>query len=39
MKLSTAEKFLILIQHPIKSRSIVSELAKNAGFIGSLLLT
>lgn len=35
---NTAEKFFILIQHPDKSRFIVSEQIKNAGLIGSILL-
>ena len=35
---STAEKFLILIQHPDKHRFIVSSHIKNAGLIGSVLL-
>lgn len=35
---TTAEKFLILIQHPDKSRFIVSEQIKNVGLIGSILL-
>jgi Golgi phosphoprotein 3 len=38
MKENTAEKFFILIQHPDKSRFIVSEQTKNAGLIGSILL-
>ena len=35
---STAEKFLILIQHPYKSRILVSEHIKSIGLIGSILL-
>lgn len=35
---NTAEKFLILIQHPDKHRYIVSDQIKNAGLIGSILL-
>lgn len=35
---NTAEKFLILIQHPDKNRFIVSDQIKNAGLIGSILL-
>ena len=35
---NTAEKFLILIQHPDKHRFIVSGHIKNAGLIGSILL-
>lgn len=35
---NTAEKFLILIQHPDKSRFIVSDQIKNIGLIGSILL-
>ena len=35
---NTAEKFLILIQHPDKYRFIVSNQIKNVGLIGSILL-
>lgn len=35
---NTAEKFLILIQHPDKYRSIVSNQIRNVGLIGSILL-
>lgn len=35
---NTAEKFLILIQHPDKHRLVVSDQVKNAGLIGSVLL-
>ena len=35
---NTAEKFLLLIQHPTKSKFLVAEHIKNAGLIGSILL-
>lgn len=35
---NTAEKFLILIQHPDKSRFMVSDQIKNIGLVGSILL-
>jgi len=35
---NTAERFLILIQHPEKPRFIVSEQIRNVGLIGSILL-
>ncbi|MCG8702363.1 MAG: GPP34 family phosphoprotein [Bacteroidales bacterium] len=35
---NAAEKFLVLIQHPVKHRFVVSEQVKNAGLIGSILL-
>ena len=35
---NTAEKFLLLIQHPQKSRFILSDPLKKAGLIGSILL-
>ena len=38
MTLNTAEKFLILIQHPEKKRFMVSGQVKSAGLIGSILL-
>lgn len=38
MILNTAEKFLTLIQHPQKSKFIVSEQIKNSGLIGAILL-
>ena len=38
MNNNTAEKFLVLIQHPEKHRFIVPEQRKNAGLIGSILL-
>lgn len=38
MSLTVAEKFLILIHHPQKSKYVVSEQAKNAGLIGAILL-
>jgi len=38
MKQNTAERFLILIQHPEKSRFLVSDQVKNVGLIGAILL-
>ena len=38
MALNTSEKFLLLIQHPLKSKFILPEQMKRAGFIGSILL-
>jgi len=38
MVLNTAERFLILIQHPEKKRFIISEPVKSAGLMGSILL-
>ena len=35
---NTAEKFLLLIQHPQKSRFIVSDPPKKSGLVGSILL-
>ncbi|WP_282035544.1 GOLPH3/VPS74 family protein [Saccharicrinis aurantiacus] len=35
---NTAERFLILIQHPEKCRFIVSEQIKNVGFLGAIFL-
>lgn len=36
--MNTSEKFLLLIQHPVKSRFLVSEPERRAGLIGSVLL-
>ena len=38
MSLTVAEKFLILIHHPEKSKYVVMEQAMNAGLIGAILL-
>ncbi|MCW3787339.1 GOLPH3/VPS74 family protein [Plebeiibacterium sediminum] len=38
MENTTANKFLILIQHPEKARFLVSEQIKNVGLIGAILL-
>jgi len=36
--MNTSEKFLLLIQHPVKSRFLVSEPERRAGLIGSVIL-
>ncbi len=38
LHMNTSEKFLLLIQHPVKSRFLVSEPERRAGLIGSVLL-
>ncbi len=38
MELSTVEKFLLIAQHPIKGRFIISDVQINYGIIGAILL-
>jgi len=38
MRLSTVEKFLLIAQHPIKGKFIISDMYMNYGIIGAILL-
>ncbi len=38
MNLNTAEKFLLIAQHPVKGRFTISDVQINYGIIGALLL-